>query len=480
MNATDMKISQETFDLAKAALAKATTTGLLVATALQAYDLEAPSKKLYPVLTPLRNSIARLGGIGTATHYKAITAINVGNLSAAVAEAARNSYIQYTEVDVTLAYKSFGLDGKVSDEAVAMAQGFEDARALSSMAVLQSVMMEEEKLILGGAGSVNALGTCGTVTTSASSTGGLLPTLTYDVICVALGYFGWRNSSATALTIPTGTGSGHSIKSATATQAVTLGQHLFASVAAINGAFAYAWFIGASGAAKLEAITTINSLDFSTALVGTGLAVSTAGLASDESLNSLAFDGILPQLLASGSGAYVKVMATGTAGTGSTLTGDGAGGIVEIDTMLKTMFDTAKIGPAKIYCSTQELQNITKKVIAGGAAPIMRLNVESGGAQNTIQGGARVGSYLNKNTQTVIPIEVHPYMAPGTILAVCDALPYPNANVPNVMVMRMVREYQDLDFARVLRQFEHGVYAMGALEIYFPAGFGIITNIANG
>ena len=31
-------------------------------TGLQAYNLEAPSKKLYPILTPLRNEIPRVGG----------------------------------------------------------------------------------------------------------------------------------------------------------------------------------------------------------------------------------------------------------------------------------------------------------------------------------------------------------------------------------------------------------------------------------
>ncbi len=65
-------------DLIKSFVQPSTAT-----TGLQAYSLEAPSKKLYPVLTPLRNAIARIGGgYATQANWKAITNINVGNTRA--------------------------------------------------------------------------------------------------------------------------------------------------------------------------------------------------------------------------------------------------------------------------------------------------------------------------------------------------------------------------------------------------------------
>lgn len=472
------QITQETLDLAKSALSKATTTGILQSTGLQAYDLEAPSTKLYPVLTPMRNRIPRMGGFGTAVNWKQITAINAGNIRASVAEGTRNSFIQYTEADKVASYKSFGLDSKVTDEAIWTGRTFEDARALSSLAVLQSVMIEEEKLILGGMGTglSTALGTPGTVVTSSSGAAATIPTLTYDVAVVALNLYGYMNSvSPTAVAI--GAGSGHSIKSAVTTQAVTLGGHLFASVPAVAGAFAYAWFVGAAGAAKLEAITTLNSLDL-TAIIGTGQLVTVASFASDESQDANAFSGLFPQIVQAGSGAYIKTMATGVSGTGTPLTADSAAGITEIDVMLKSLYDNSRISPTVIWCSTQEIYNITKKIINAGASSLLRITTTDGGAGN-IQAGSRVGEYLNKYTQQVIPLAVHPFLPPGTMIAVSESLPYPNNNVPNVLVMRMVQEYQDQDFARTARQAEHGVYAMGCLQHYFPAGCGIITNIAN-
>jgi hypothetical protein len=63
-----MNTTQETLDLLKAAQAapddiiKSFVQPSTATTGLQAYNLEAPSKKLCPILTPLRNTIPRVGG----------------------------------------------------------------------------------------------------------------------------------------------------------------------------------------------------------------------------------------------------------------------------------------------------------------------------------------------------------------------------------------------------------------------------------
>jgi hypothetical protein len=51
--------------------ANTVTTG----TGLTAYDLQAPAKNLYPVNTPIRNSLPRTPGIGPATNWRAVTGI---------------------------------------------------------------------------------------------------------------------------------------------------------------------------------------------------------------------------------------------------------------------------------------------------------------------------------------------------------------------------------------------------------------------
>lgn len=57
------------------------------ATGLVQYDLQRPAKIIYPVLTPIRNATPRVpANGGTATHWMAITGINIGNLSPGVGE----------------------------------------------------------------------------------------------------------------------------------------------------------------------------------------------------------------------------------------------------------------------------------------------------------------------------------------------------------------------------------------------------------
>jgi hypothetical protein len=62
--------TQETLGLMKDSLAKNVT----ISTGLTAFDLQAPAKNLYPTITPLRNSIARVARLnpGDAAHWRSI------------------------------------------------------------------------------------------------------------------------------------------------------------------------------------------------------------------------------------------------------------------------------------------------------------------------------------------------------------------------------------------------------------------------
>src|SRR3954470_2061194 len=143
-------------------------------------------------------------------------------------------------------------------EAINAGRHLEDIQARMTFRLLQKLMLKEEMAVLGGNASLQ-LGTPATPSLSAAGSGATLPAATYSVIVVALTLEGYQNSSLTAgvATTKTVTGAdgktfvlsgGSSNRSANATQAATLGQTLFASVAALQGAVAYAWFVGTAGA----------------------------------------------------------------------------------------------------------------------------------------------------------------------------------------------------------------------------------------
>jgi hypothetical protein len=522
------QLTTETLELYKQALRnpsdsilKTITTG----TGLIAYDLQAPAKNLYPFVTPLRNVIPRVGGgTGAATNWRQVSAITGSGFDAMgwVPEGQRSGQMSYTTANKSASYVTVGEEDAASYEAIAAGQHFEDIQARMTFRLLQKMMLKEEMAILagnaGGSAGGLSLGTPATPTLSASGSGATLPTATYYVKVVALTLEGFQNAGGSALntvassgvaavtaasvcpTTKTVTGAdgktytlngGSSNLSGEASQAVTLGQTLFASVTAITGAVAYAWFVASSsGAETLEAISTINSVAISAPLVaGTQ---SAATVTADNSANpNYAFNGLLTTALASGT-AYVSSLATGTSGTGTFLTASGRGSVNEIDTMFQTMWNNYQLSPTVLYVNAQELKNITTKVLSNTAGPLLRYeradSAEAGG-EYALTASGTVAYYYNPfntadGTQTGlrIPVRLHPRVPPGTLIGWATNLPiqYQSNEVPNVAEIKTRQDYYEIQWPIVTRQRQVGVYAEEVLAVYAPFAMGVITNIGNG
>jgi len=467
-------------------------------TGLVAYDLQAPAKQLFPVLTPLRNRIPRVGGNGgTATNWIAVTGINTAALRGFVPEGKRNGLVTTAVTPKSASYKSLGLEDSVTFEANLAGKGFEDVRATTAQRLLWATMIEEELAILGANNTV-VLGTPTAPTVTVEATDGLIPDDAggYNVRVVALTLAGYLASSVSLtgvvglVTVVNAAGNtfyyegGSSQKSAaTATGAVSGANTnvIKASTPVVAGAVAYAWYVGAhDGNCVLQAITTLNSVKLTSLLSGTQ---NVTAITADNSKNTYAYDGILYQAWTTGSNAYIANQATGVEGTGTPLTADGAGGITEIDTMLESLWNNYKLGPSTIYVNAQEAKNITKKVLgsaSGSTGATYSINVNPG---QEINAGSVVVSYLNKfamGGRQSIPIEIHPYLPPGLLLAVTEQLPYPVTGIPNVMEMKLRQDYYQVEWPQRERQYESGVYCDGVLAHYFPPSMGIIANIGNG
>lgn len=495
-------ITADTLDLIKAAHSQQGDNiqkNITTANNLVAYDLQAPAKNLYPVQTPIRNTLPRTGGIGTATNWRVVRNIIGSGYDGMgwVPEGQRSGRMSYLTQSLSASYKTMGEEDQATYEAISAGRGFEDIRARMTMRLLQKLMLKEESAIIGGNTSVN-LGTPAQPTVSAGASGGTLAADNYYVWCVALTYEGYRNSSvaggvATSQTVTGADGLTYPIKGGSsnaspvsAVQAIAGVQTLRASVTPINGAIAYAWYVSktnnTAGTAFLQTITTINSVEFTTPVITTGTQLVTA-VTADNSSNTLAYDGLLYQAFATSSGAYLKTMATGTAGTGTPLTSSGRGSVEEIDNMLVTMWNQNQLSPTVIYCNAQEIKNLSNKVLTGASsAPLVRYNV--GGSENSmqIQASPFIDTYYNPITKQPLKVEVHPNVPAGTILAWADNLPaqYQSSEVPNVAEIRARQDYYQIDWPVTSRQQQVGVYCEEVLVCYAPFAIGVITNIANG
>jgi hypothetical protein len=500
------------FDLSKAAIENPMTSddfwgdqagtmskAVTTATGLTYYDLRAPALNLFPTITPLRNRFARRqrANPGVALNYKTITSLQGSgfNWMGWVPE----GVMQYTANPIAVPYVTIGEEDSLTEEAMYAAQGFEDESSMVQLRTLLKLMAKEEAGLLSGNNSL-ALGTPAAPTLTAPTTGGAsLPAATYSVIVVALSQAAYMHATlgggvpSTTTVSPNGGGTtfvlngGASMRSANTTQAITLGQGLGMIATPVNGAVAYAWYVGTAGNETLQLISTINSALLTVPLAGARQAATV--IAADYSQNTLAYDGFLTTGFknAAANGSYVVSLPTGVAGTGTAMTSSGYGSVNEIDTMLKTMWDNYRVSPTVIYVNSQEQRSISKLAMTGtGAAPLIRYNIEAGsGGEVNLQGtaGNVISFYFNPYSPdggSKIPVKIHPNLAPGTIMAICETLPpwYVQNETPAVAEVLTRKDYYTEVWAKVTRRQDYGIYCQSALAIYAPFAVGVLTNIA--
>ena len=456
------------------------------------YDLEAGAKFLYPVLTPLRNSIPRVSGKGgIQASWRAVTGVNVSGMRIGVSGGNRGGIQAISTKDYVANYKGIGLEGNVDFEAQYAGQGFDDIRAINTKTLLEALMIGEEQMILGGNSSL-ALRTTPLPALADATTGGLLLNSTaYYVTCVALSLDGFLNASISSTGVQgsiTRTnadassdtfGGGAAKVSAEATittSGVGSNTHaITASLAApVLGATGYAWYLGtATTVERIVALTSAPTVVL-TAIPAVGNQLSSALGTADNSTNALAFDGLLYQALAPGSGAYVQAVS-------STFTADNAGGIVEIETMLKNMWDVSRLGPDTIWVNSQQALDISKKILAGGASGAQRFVFNS--TQDALNAGVMVRTYLNRYSMaggSSIDIKIHPNLPAGTVLATSNKLPYPMSNVGNVFQIRARQDYYQMEWPLRSRKWESGVYADEVLQHFFPPSMGVLYDVRAG
>lgn len=470
-----------------------------LASGLVAYDLQAPAKNLYPVLTPIRNRIPRRVrgmGAGDAAHWKEVSAITGSGVASMgwVPEGQRSARMSITTADLSATYRTMGEETDVTFEAQSAGAGFEDVLATAGMRLLQQTMIKEEYGILGGNASVD-LGTPTAPTVTPEATGGSIAAGTYNVAVVALTFEGYLVATVANGVVQTQaiTGQdgksytlngGSSQKSSTTSTGALSGSTnvIKASTPVVRGAVAYAWYVGTAGNEKLEAITTVNSVSL-TSLAGTGQALT--AVTADRSKNAThAYDGLLYKVYASGSQGYYASMATGTLGTGTGLTASGRGTITEIDTMLLNLWDNYRISPEEIYVSGQEMKNIIAKTFTDGTNPLVRFNLDVANQDPRYVAGQIVGWYFNPFTMgggQAVPIRLHPHLPKGTLFTWALNLPafYQSNNVPNTAEVIARRDYYQIPWPLITRANETGVYVEEVLACYAPFALGVITNIGD-
>lgn len=503
------------------ALNKADT--IAQATNLLWYDLSRIVQQTYPYreLIPLLSRLPRTPGDGgNAFHWKRITGINVQGVSAGVSEGNRGARIALGEQDMLAKFKTLGLESSTTFEARLGARNLTpEVLGLAVQSTLRSVRINEEAILVIGNASL-PLGTTPTPTLVAGAVAGLTGTFsgaTY-VACVALAGFGFLNYKTYNSTSVTGGvpgqvtkvnadgssdtfGGGSAAPSAIATVTPTGTQCITATVTAVTGAMAYAWYVGSVNAAAslfFAGITPSNQAIFTKVPASTNQPLSNlyvGGNPQDNSTNILAQDGILTQMFGAVTGPDPgRAMATnplipngvsfaasgaitytmGNANTGLTIQGSD---ISEFDTVFQTAWEQYKLGYDRIVMSATDMKNTFGAMLHQSSANNYRILFDADEATGRIVAGRKVTSYMNKFTNKTLDVETHPFLPPGTILFYSDRMPYEVSGVGNIIEAKVRQDYYQIQWPWRSRRYEYGVYVDEGFPLYFAPGFAAITNI---
>lgn len=432
------------------------------------YDLEAPAKLLVPRLTPLRNSLPRGRGQGTARQFRRITSWSNSGIGAIADKSPfvdsqsatetfgpmtlrRGPKIEYASDNRSAAYVEMSLSDQVNWVAQFAGQGFDDIRSLSQTALLWAHLGGEERAMLygrGASGNGYAGGVSAPTVTATAGTGGSIAAGDYIVIVTAKVGFGESAPGQIASAVTVGA-NGKLTVNVTGEPAGSMGVwNLYVSEAG-----------GAANTATFQTQFVGNSVEISS-LTTTGAAAPTA----DTSVQANGYDGFLTVQAGADSGYFKNI--------NSTLNASDPGD--EFQQAFLSLYQSVKADPDHIWVDGATAKNLGS-LLKTASSSSYQLKLDGDGHGHFL--GAVVTGIENQVTRKMVPFKVHPWMLPGCALIRSETLPVPDSHISATAEVISVQEYMSVDWPVVQFTYDASTYWYGTLVHYAPAWSGLICGI---
>lgn len=459
---------------------------LAVSDGLIGYNLEAPAKQFAPLMSDFSKSIpVKVRPGSDSINWKIITALSSPKMT--TTEQASGSLFTTTVAAKVASFKHIALRGKVTRAAVAASQGFDNALAKETGNTLLNAMKLNEQYLLGG--NITALATPGAPTlTSVAVTGGAFPATAIFCRIAALtvaaanrvaidrpGAFGATDGLlAPRAVTPVDVGTdGVTVSGASGTVTPTVNNGVRITWAPVAGAAAYAVYVGIANDATVACQCIVTQCNVT--LLSGAAAGQAASALTGTSADANSFDGIIPQLFAAGSGAYLKNVA-------GKLTGDATTGeIPELQDAFASIWDNAKIGKHRVLVAGQEARSLSARTAVANALNIV-VSPESSGRISMTQGG-RIGAVINSQTGDVCSVETLPWLPGGMVLILPTEIPYVDANQETPFDVVAAFDWERWDYASTSSTgpiYEFDIRYWGLLRAVFTGGCGVLHNVFKG
>ncbi len=455
-----------------AMMRKAATAGVLVSTGVAGVDLSRFTA-LVPVNVPARNNTMAfprvIAGEGAPVAYwETWLNQNSSQYSAAVGADYAGSMTLFQAQNVYAPYRPLAKAGRVTLDAVSFARNYVDALAQAEMQTLNQLFIAQDMNIPNSQGW--ALQPMGTVSLAASTTGGSIGASVTVYVRVAArsgaNYFeGGSGPASTEVSVAVSAGTTNSV---------------VATWAAVKAAVAYDVYVGsASGAEYYYTTTTVGSVTItSIPSSGTSNALPSLALLStlrpgsgvaplaqppvagngtpptvDTSYSSSYYNGVIASTLGDYGALGPVTPGTGTPSGGLFIDNGGnapalsGGGIDILDKINDQIWASVQLSPTAYMINSAQADQISQAILTSGSSTTF-LPPTDADARTNLAGGGYIGRYINRAAGGVaVQLEVHPRVAPGTIIARTDRVPFPASGIGTVFEVRCQYDTMRFDYA---------------------------------
>jgi hypothetical protein len=437
------------------------------------------AKLMLPVYAGLVNRLPAQSPQGMSSNQATWRAqLGFGSIAEAsgfrVAEAAIGVVPPTSFLTFNAPFSDIAYNDSVTLKAIAAGRGYSDPLQISVIKTMAALLRLQERVTLGS--TYAKIDAPTSVTASGSSTGGTLAAGSYIVGVTALTYEGWLTPS---------TGGASAVGESTPTYAsvvVTSGSTSCINVTwpAVPGAVAYNLYIpttgGAGSAGAYNKTVTINKATVTAASTSTNTPPG-----ADTSVNAYGQEGLLSWCERStvyGNAIPDKVTPYDNAGAGLTA---GNGGITQFDYLLAQQWSKWHIAPSVMVMSPNMNATLVGKLMSLNNSSLYRIEVSS--ERGTIAGGAMVTGYVNKfapfadGTPRYVDVIPHPYMPDGTILFLCETIPYPMGNETRGFVRDVLLPYTYFPLASTTAQYNYSLLTSEVVEAFNPSPQSAIVGV---